>query len=548
MKMNSSLIRISWSLAYLILSAFALRVALAEPSQPFDPPQRDRIVVRRPWPVEPVKVVAVKNKKNASIQTGKTFSDDDNWLDGFKVIVVNNSDKVVTAVTVEMIFRREFGDQRPPVAQDLHFSHSPFQPEYARRHREKFIKIGETAELELIPENYAILRERLARKGYSTISQVELVVREVGFEDGSALLAGTLWIQDPNNPDDPTKKIRADQIERPRPRHHRITTSKSPSAKKAQDPESCWAQGFHWTNYCGTEGEPPSLRCIVSGDRLSDTVHGNYTDEPVDTTCELVPDGVYVDCSAYEHIVRRYVACCYSLDCQDPNADEVANSCWGCPEDYETVGACCYASYLECYDQADCPEGWHCENGRCGKTPILIDIAGNGFSMSGTAEGVIFDFSGTGSPQSISWTSADTDDAWLALDRDGNGRIDSGKEMFGNYTPQSKPSKGVFLNGFRALAMYDLPAHGGNGDRVIDSRDSIFSRLRLWQDTNHNGVSEANELHPLPSLNVSSISLDYKESRRRDQNGNEFRYRAKVEDAKNQRVGRWAWDVVLTSR
>ncbi len=265
---------------------------------------------------------------------------------------------------------------------------------------------------------------------------------------------------------------------------------------------------------------------------------------------------------------------CAALDCDDSNSSlspadfdhDGVSTCDGDCNDLDPSsavncmggGLCTYQMHEDpwldnglgctiCYDDQDndCngvkdryePACWN----RCW-SPIVIDVEGDGFALTAGTGGVAFDLNGDGAREWLSWTSAGADDAWLVLDRNANGTIDNGQELFGSFTAQP-PSREP--NGFLALKEFDKPAKGGNDDGIIDSRDAIFASLRLWQDTNHNGISESVELHPLPLLDIAMLETKYKESKRVDEHGNRFRYRAKISDAKGAKAGRWAWDVFL---
>jgi hypothetical protein len=163
-------------------------------------------------------------------------------------------------------------------------------------------------------------------------------------------------------------------------------------------------------------------------------------------------------------------------------------------------------------------------------SPIIIDTARDGYHLTGAEDGVLFDLNGDGIPERVAWTRADSDDGFLAIDRNNNGRIDDGSELFGNHTPVYGDRTDVTsLNGFEALKFAEGPSWGTSyAEGRIDSRDAVFSRLLVWRDRNHNGISEPDELTPLADAGVQWIGTDYTTKKRVDKFGNEFRQKASI--------------------
>ncbi len=169
-------------------------------------------------------------------------------------------------------------------------------------------------------------------------------------------------------------------------------------------------------------------------------------------------------------------------------------------------------------DRCPCTTNYTCTVGCCthpgqgggsggGNSPIVLDTFEEGFHLTSLNNGVEFHVLPGGPLTQMSWTDANWRNGWLALDRNGDGTIDDFTELFGNLTAQPPSSN---PNGFLALAVFDDPANGGNGNGFIGPGDAVYSSLRVWIDANHNGISEPNELHTLQELGIFKIGLKFR--------------------------------------
>ncbi len=138
-----------------------------------------------------------------------------------------------------------------------------------------------------------------------------------------------------------------------------------------------------------------------------------------------------------------------------------------------------------------------------GRDPLVLDLDGDGIEAVGinSANPILFDHNADTVKTATGWIKAD--DGILVLDRNGNGTIDSGRELFGDNTLLTTGAYAGLhaANGFQALADLDT-----NADKKVDSADAAYAQLRVWQDTNQDGISQAGELKTLSQLGIASIS------------------------------------------
>ena len=174
-----------------------------------------------------------------------------------------------------------------------------------------------------------------------------------------------------------------------------------------------------------------------------------------------------------------------------------------------------------CNTTVDTGGGYQCPFSQC--SPLVLDLNGDGIHTTGLDDTVSFDLTGDGIAERLAWTDPTTDEAFLWIDLDRNGRVDDGRELFGHGTILESGSRAK--DGFEALAQHDQPSLGGNSDGRISSEDRVWRQLRLWVDSNHDGVCVPAESGPIAEYGVLEIPLSYSVHEEADESGNVHRLR-----------------------
>jgi hypothetical protein len=299
----------------------------------------------------------------------------------------------------------------------------------------------------------------------------------------------------------------------------------------------------YWRDSCsGTEGSkfptisvggsatgayPVTVNFVnVDGGRCG--VHSAYTPPgatlPVSSTITLFASAGGASCAPIADVLAHELG--HVLGLRDPND---ASSCDGSIMGGRAPGGTRIVTADDC---AEVDKAWLvtaerptptaltpnpvCPDSGCSReSPIVLALGDeNPYRFTSADDGVDFDIRDEGRKVAVAWTLANSKTAFLALDRNGNGRIDNGAELFGNATPLHSGARAA--NGFEALREFD-----DNDDGVVDAADLVWSSLVLWTDHDHDGISSPGELQPIAAA-VKSLSTAYHRVGRKDRWGNEL--------------------------
>jgi hypothetical protein len=278
--------------------------------------------------------------------------------------------------------------------------------------------------------------------------------------------------------------------------------------------------GYHTNPPYVYDGE----NCSVIRWKFTNHQHGCDT-EASELACEFQCDSQVAShgCVAGETTSSGTCQCVNQEVCCEPNGCEAGHGgiTWGGQ----------YCPGLGGPDQCGC-----CQD----PTPIILSLRSNSVRLSSAQDGVPFDFGGDGRIRRFAWPIS-PDDVWLVMDRNNNGNIDSGQELFGNATILATGEPAA--QGYEALAELDA-----NADGWVNEEDPQFMNLMVWRDVRRNGRVDPGygELVSIRRSGITALSTQFDESQRVDEWGNTFHYRAPAvfRERPNRR---FSWDVFLTS-